>query len=65
VAPGPTATELFFEGKPEELIERLAKRSPLERLGTPEDIAGTVSFLLGPDGGWVNGHVLAANGGFI
>ena len=65
VAPGPTATELFFEGKPEELIERLAKRSPLERLGTPEDIAGAVSFLLGPDGGWINGHVLSANGGFI
>lgn len=65
VAPGPTATELFFEGKTGELIDRLAKRSPLERLGAPEDIAGVVSFLLGPDGGWVNGHVLAANGGFI
>src|SRR5690606_34920785 len=61
VAPGPTATDLFLEGKSEELVERLAKLSPMERLGTPEDIAGTVAFLVGADGGWVNGQVLRAN----
>jgi 3-oxoacyl-[acyl-carrier protein] reductase len=38
---------------------------PLERLGTPEDIAGVVAFLTGPDGGWVNGQVLRANGGLV
>jgi len=65
VAPGPTATDLFLEGKSEELVERLAKLSPMERLGTPEDIAGTVAFLVGADGGWVNGQVLRANGGVI
>jgi len=37
---------------------------PLERLGQPEDIANLVSFLAGPGGGWVNGQVLRANGGF-
>lgn len=65
VAPGPTATELFLKGKPDALIEQLAKAAPLERLGTPEDIADVVAFLAGPDGGWVNGQVLRANGGMV
>jgi 3-oxoacyl-[acyl-carrier protein] reductase len=64
VAPGPVATELFLTGKAEAQIEELRKLSPLERLGQPEDIASIVSFLAGPDGGWVNGQVLRANGGF-
>lgn len=65
VAPGPTATELFLNGKSDELVDRLAKLAPLERLGTPEDIAATVAFLAGADGAWVNGQVLRANGGII
>lgn len=65
VAPGPTATGLFLDGKSPELIERMSKMNPLERLGTPEDIASTVAFLTGPDGGWINGQVLRANGGMI
>ncbi|MHC3819089.1 SDR family oxidoreductase [Streptomyces sp. DT9] len=63
VAPGPTATPLFLEGKSPELVERIAAASPLDRLGTSEDIASTVAFLAGPDGRWVNGQVLFANGG--
>jgi 3-oxoacyl-[acyl-carrier protein] reductase len=63
VAPGPTATPLFLEGKPQEVIDRLTALPPLERLGTPEDIAGTVAFLAGPDGRWVNGQVIYVNGG--
>lgn len=65
VAPGPTATDLFLEGKTEEDVERLAKVPPLERLGTPEDIAGVVAFLAGPQGRWVNGQILRANGGMV
>ena len=65
VAPGPTATDLFFTGKTEEQIAHLTKMAPLERLGKPEDIAGVVSFLAGPDGGWVNGQTLRANGGIV
>ena len=65
VAPGPTATELFLDGKPAELVERLAKAAPLERLGTPEDIANTVAFLVGPEGEWVNGQTLRVNGGIV
>ena len=64
VAPGPTGTELFLKGKSQELIDRLAKMAPLERLGTPEDICDAVSFLAGPDGGWVNAQILRVNGGF-
>ena len=65
VAPGPVATDLFLTGKSAELIDRLAKMNPMERLGTPEDIASVVSFLVGPDGGWINGQVLGANGGMV
>ncbi|MFJ6914368.1 SDR family oxidoreductase [Streptomyces sp. NPDC101133] len=65
VAPGPTATDLFLTGKTEEQIDRLAKTPPLERLGTPEDIAEVVAFLSSPAGHWVNGQILRANGGMI
>jgi 3-oxoacyl-[acyl-carrier protein] reductase len=65
VAPGPTATDLFLRGKSDQLIDHMAKMNPLERLGTPDDIAATVAFLAGPDGGWINGQVLRANGGMI
>ena len=63
IAPGPVATELFLSGKSPELLERMAKMNPLERLGEPEDIARVVSFLAGPEGAWVNGQVIRANGG--
>ncbi len=64
VAPGPVGTELFLQGKTEPQIEQFRRLAPLERLGRPEDIADAVSFLAGPDGGWINGQVLRANGGF-
>ena len=62
VAPGPTATPLFMDGKDDETIERLANAAPLERLGAPEDIAETVAHLAGP-ARWINGQVIFANGG--
>lgn len=65
VAPGPVATELFLNGKSDELIDKMAKMNPMERLGTPEDIANVVSFLASPDGAWINGQVLRANGGMV
>ena len=64
VAPGPTGTDLFLNGKTPEQIAQLSKLAPLERLGQPEDIANVVSFLAGPDGSWVNAQILRANGGF-
>ncbi|MEW2548844.1 SDR family oxidoreductase [Streptomyces sp. NPDC047002] len=62
VAPGPTATPLFLDGKDQQTIDGLADAVPLERLGRPEDIAETVAFLAGP-ARWVNGQVLFTNGG--
>lgn len=61
IAPGPVGTELFRRGKSDEQIAQLA---PLQRIGTPEEIAAAVAFLAGPDGSWVNSQVLRVNGGF-
>ena len=63
VAPGPTATDLFFEGKDEQQIARLADAVPLQRLGTPGDIAELVAFLTSAVGHWVNGQNIRVNGG--
>ena len=65
VAPGPVDTELFTRGKQQSEISAITGRTPLGRLGKPDDIARTVSFLVGPDGGWINGQVIRANGGII
>lgn len=65
VAPGPTATDLFMNGKSPELVDRLAHMAPLERLGEPEDIAAVGATLVGADGAWINGQTLRANGGII
>jgi 3-oxoacyl-[acyl-carrier protein] reductase len=65
VAPGPTATKLFLDGKPKEVVDHLKNLAPLQRLGEPSDIAAAVSFLAGPDGSWINGQVLRANGGIV
>ncbi|TPM06554.1 SDR family oxidoreductase [Mesorhizobium sp. B2-3-11] len=65
VAPGPVETALFTDGKSPAQIEATAKMIPLGRLGQPDDIAGVVSFLAGPDSGWINGQIIRANGGVI
>ncbi|HET8791271.1 MAG TPA: SDR family oxidoreductase, partial [Modicisalibacter sp.] len=65
VAPGPVATELFFAGKSEEQVARIAAMSPFERLGQPEEIADTVAFLAGSQGRWINGQILRVNGGMV
>ncbi len=65
VAPGPTATAAFLASTSAEEQEQLAALPPLGRLGRPDDIAGVVSFLVGPAGRWVNGQVVYANGGFV
>ena len=65
VAPGPTATDLFLEGKDQELLTRLANAVPLERLGVPADIAPVVAFLASPEGHWINGQTIRVNGGII
>ncbi|MCJ2074002.1 SDR family oxidoreductase [Methylobacterium sp. J-030] len=65
VAPGPVATRLFLDGKTAEQVAAVTTMIPLGRLGEPADIAAAIAFLVGPDGGWVNGQVLRANGGAV
>ena len=65
VAPGPVATALFLDDKTDEQIAGVTKMIPMGRLAEPDDIASVVSFLVGPDGGWVSGQVLRANGGIV
>ena len=56
---------MFDRAQGEFGVDRISKLAPLERLGQPVDIAGVVAFLAGPDGAWVNGQVLRANGGMV
>lgn len=65
IAPGPTATELFLEGKSDDLIKKLSSAAPLERLGTVEDIAAVVDFAVNDASNWINAQVLRVNGGII
>lgn len=65
VAPGPVATEMFYAGKTEEMVERAIAECPLGRLGEVEDVAPVVGFLVCEEGGWVNGQVIRANGGYV
>lgn len=65
VAPGPVATPLFLKGKSDEAIAAMGRMVPLGRIGEVDDIVGVVSFLAGPDAGWINGQVIRVNGGFV
>jgi 3-oxoacyl-[acyl-carrier protein] reductase len=65
VAPGPVETQFFLAGKSEDQVRAITGMNPLRRLGQPEDIARVVAFLASPEGGWVNGQVVRANGGVI
>lgn len=65
VAPGPVETDLFLRGKSEDEVRAIIGMNPFKRLGQPEDIARVVAFLAGPDGAWVSGQVIRANGGVI
>jgi 3-oxoacyl-[acyl-carrier protein] reductase len=59
VNPGPVDTGWMDDG----LRQRILDETPLGRGGTPRDTAALVSFLLSPEGGWVNGQLLHSDGG--
>ena len=62
ILPGPTNTELFTQGKPQEVIDRLASLNAFNRLGEPVDIAKIVIFLASDDAKWISGQTIGANG---
>lgn len=65
IAPGPVATELFDRGHPPggEKRQRVIEGIPVKRVGTPEDVARAVVFLLSPDSGYITGQTLFVCGG--
>ncbi|KAL8956294.1 MAG: hypothetical protein Q9183_006346 [Haloplaca sp. 2 TL-2023] len=62
IAPGPTATDLFYKGKSDELVKMIANQSPFGKLGEPEEIADATAFLCGNDSRWVSGQMIRVNG---
>ncbi|OWM78807.1 hypothetical protein CDL15_Pgr002978 [Punica granatum] len=64
VALGPIATEMFFEGRSEEEIQRAIDMCPLGRLGETQDVAPIVRLLASDAGEWVNGQIFGVNGGY-
>lgn len=63
VAPGPTGTELFYQGKSEQMLKTIAGFNPRNRIGTPEEVADVLLWLSGSGSDWVTGQVIRANGG--
>ena len=63
VSPGPTNTELFTNGKPQEVIDRLASLSAFNRIGEPDDIAQIVVFLASDEAKWISAQNIGVNGG--
>ena len=63
VAPGATATDVFKKSVPADVQQQTIDKTALGRLGTPEDIAAVVSFLLSDASGWITGQIIDVNGG--
>lgn len=63
IAPGPTGTDLFYEGKSEQVLKMIASLNPNNRIGTPEDVADAIVFLAGDGAKWMSGQTIRVNGG--
>ncbi|KAI9727168.1 MAG: hypothetical protein M1828_007369 [Chrysothrix sp. TS-e1954] len=63
IAPGPTATELFLRGKPQQVLDMIAGLNPFKKIGEPDDVAEAIVFAAGDQAKWVNGQIIMANGG--
>lgn len=63
ISPGPTATDAFYEGKPEKVVSMISGWAPANRVAKPEEIANTVVFIASSESSWVNGQNLRVNGG--
>jgi 3-oxoacyl-[acyl-carrier protein] reductase len=65
IAPGPTSTELFLEGKSEQVLNMIKSLNPQKRLGEPEEIADAITGMCTPQSRWITGQLVRVNGGFV
>ncbi|KAF9474284.1 NAD(P)-binding protein [Pholiota conissans] len=65
ISPGPVDTPQFREGKPQSVLDSIAKQNPSRRLGEPDDIAPVVAFLASQAAQWITGQNIRVNGGFV
>lgn len=65
LAPGPIASEMFFDGKTEEDVKKVVDVCPHGRLGQTQDVAPVVGFLATDASEWINGQVIRVNGGYV
>jgi len=65
VAPGPIDTQATRDMVPEEFQQGLLAQMAIKRLGNPDDLAGTVAFLLSDDARWLTGKTIAVDGGQV
>ncbi len=65
IAPGPILTDATREMVPEEYQAGLLAQMAIKRLGTPEDLAGTMAFLLSEESAWLTGKTIAVDGGQV
>ncbi|WP_342479062.1 SDR family oxidoreductase [Paenibacillus sp. FSL H7-0350] len=64
VAPGQVSTELFLNGKSDELVDSFRRMNAFGRLGEPEDIANVIDLLVSDKARWITGQTIRVNGGF-
>lgn len=62
IAPGPTKTDLFLNGKSEQLLANIAAANAFNRIADPVDISKIVLFLASDDAKWISGQIIGANG---
>ncbi|MGW4069593.1 SDR family oxidoreductase [Nocardia grenadensis] len=65
IAPGPTDTEATKTTTPESMVKDMVNRLPLKRMGTPDDMAGALLYLLSDDASWVTGQIFCVDGGQV
>jgi NAD(P)-dependent dehydrogenase (short-subunit alcohol dehydrogenase family) len=65
IAPGPVLTDATREMVPEEYQAGLLAQMAIKRLGTPEDLGGTMAFLLSEESAWLTGKTIAVDGGQV
>lgn len=63
VLPGPINTELFLNGKSDDLIKTISALSALNRIGNVEDIIPIILFLSSDDSQWITGQSIGINSG--